>query len=157
MAIFPKTWFLEFFGVKTSKFRKTEIAIFIPCYYVYYPSFVWIFLKNSIFDEFSNIYLLSAQSRVKWRHNIRPITNKFRPILIFVTWEDVKLMLGEICEVSCQYSKRRRSFQGKPRGSDPTPRRWRVKIIRPLGGDKATWRGRFFWIAWTNRCWFEVL
>ena len=43
---------------------------------MYHPFFVCIWLKNSIFDEFSNIYLLSAQNRVKWRHKIWPIAKK---------------------------------------------------------------------------------
>ena len=42
--------------------------------------FVYIWLKNSIFGEFLNIYLLSAQNRVKWRHKIRPIAKNVRPI-----------------------------------------------------------------------------
>ena len=33
-------------------------------YFMYYPSVVCISLKYSIFGEFSNIYLLSAENRV---------------------------------------------------------------------------------------------
>ena len=47
-----------------------------------HPSFVCIFLTNSIFGEFSNIYLLPAQSCVKWRHKTRPIAKYFRLIFI---------------------------------------------------------------------------
>ena len=87
---------------------------------MYYPFFVCIWLKNSIFGEFSNIYLLSAQNRVKWRHKIRPIAKNFRPILIFFA-RDVKLMPGEVCQVSCRYSNKWRSYFGKTEGvgSDP--------------------------------------
>ena len=98
---------------------------------MYHPFFVCIWLKNSIFGEFSNIYLLSAQNRVKWRHKIRPIAKNFRPILIFFAPDDAKLMPGEVCQVSCRYSNKWRSYSGKTEGgvgSDPPPRRWRVKI-----------------------------
>ena len=64
---------------------------------MYHTFFVCIWLKNSIFGEFSNIYLLSAQNRVKWRHKIQPIAKNFRPILIFFARDDAKLMPGEVC------------------------------------------------------------
>ena len=86
--------------------------------------FVCIWLKNSIFGEFSNIYLLSAQNRVKWRHKIQPIAKKFRPILIFFARDDAKLMPGEVCQVSCRYSNKWRSYFRKTEGgvgSDPPP------------------------------------
>ena len=96
-----------------------------------YRLFFCISLKNSIFCEFSNIYLLSAQNRVKWRHKIRPIAKKILPILIFFARDDAKLMPGEVCQVSCRYSNKWRSYSRKTEGgSDPTPpppRRWRVK------------------------------
>ena len=98
---------------------------------MYHPFFVCIRLKNSVFGEFSNIYLLSAQNRVKWRHKIRPIAKNFRPILIFFAQDDAKLMPGEVCQVSCRYSNKWISYSGKTEGggSDPTPpRRWRVKM-----------------------------
>ena len=89
---------------------------------MYHPFFVYVWLKNSIFGEFSNIYLLSAQNRVKWRHKIRLIAKNFRPILIFFARDDVKLMHGEVCQVSCRYTKKWRSYSGKTEGgSDPTP------------------------------------
>ena len=90
---------------------------------MYHPFFVCIWLKNSIFGEFSNIYLLSAQNRVKWRHKIQPIAKNFRPILIFFARDDAKLMPGEVCQVSCRYSNKWRSYSRKTEGggSDPTP------------------------------------
>ena len=89
---------------------------------MYHLFFVCIWLKNSIFGEFSNIYLLSAQYRVKWRHKIRPIAKHFRPILIFFARDDAKLMPGEVCQVSCRYSNKWRSYSRKTEGgSDPTP------------------------------------
>ena len=91
---------------------------------MYYLFFVCIWLKNSIFGEFSNIYLLSAQNRVKWRHKIRPIAKNFRPILIFFARDDAKLMPGEVCQVSCRYSNKWRSYSRKTEGgvgSDPPP------------------------------------
>ena len=100
---------------------------------MFYIFFFCIWLKNSIFCEFSNIYLLSAQNRVKWRHKIRPIAKNFRPILIFFARDDAKLMPGEVCQVSCRYNKKWRSYSRKTEGgvgSDPPPpRRWRVKIV----------------------------
>ena len=110
---------------------------------MYHPFFVCIWLKNSIFGEFSNIYLLSAQNRVKWRHKIRPIAKHFRPILIFFARDDAKLMPGEVCQVSCRYSNKWRSYSRKTEGggSDPTPppRRWRVKEATLSGVDTAWW------------------
>ena len=91
---------------------------------MYHLFFVCIWLKNSIFGEFSNIYLLSAQNRVKWRHKIRPIAKNFRPILIFFARDDAKLMPGEVCKVSCRYSNKWRSYSRKTEGgvgSDPPP------------------------------------
>ena len=88
---------------------------------MYYPFFVCIWLKNSIFGELSNIYLLSAQNRVKWRHKIRPIAKKFRPILIFFARDDAKLMPGEVCQVSCRYSSKWRSYSGKTEGGRIRP------------------------------------
>ena len=91
---------------------------------MYYLFFVCIWLKNSIFGEFSNIYLLSAKNRVKWRHKIRPIAKNFRPILIFFARDDAKLMPGEVCQVSCRYSNKWRSYSRKTEGgvgSDPPP------------------------------------
>ena len=90
---------------------------------MYHLFFVCICLKNSIFGEFWNIYLLSAQNRVKWRHKIRPIAKNFRPILIFFARDDAKLMPGEVCQVSCRYSNKWRSYSRKTEGggSDPTP------------------------------------
>ena len=87
--------------------------------------FVCIWLKKSIFGEFSNIYLFSAQNRVKWRHKIRPIAKNLRPILIFFARDDAKLMPGEVCQVSCWYSNKWRSYSGKTEGGDR---------IRPPGG-----------------------
>ena len=90
---------------------------------MYHLFFVCIWLKNSIFGEFSNIYLLSAKNRVKWRHKIRPIAKNFRPILIFFARDDAKLMPGEVCQVLCRYSNKWRSYSRKTEGggSDPTP------------------------------------
>ena len=98
---------------------------------MYHLFFVYIWLINSIFGEFSNIYLLSAQNRVKWRHKIRPITKKIRPILIFFARDDATLMPGEVCQVSCRYSNKWRSYSRKTEGgSDPIPpRRWRVNVL----------------------------
>ena len=74
---------------------------------MYYTFFVWIWLKNSIFGDFSNIYLLSAQNRVKWRYKIRTIAKKkIRPILIFFARDDAKFMPKEVCQVSCRYSNK---------------------------------------------------
>ena len=90
---------------------------------MYHPFFVCIWLKNSIFGEFWNIYLFSAQNRGKWRHKIRPIAKNFRSILIFFARDDAKLMPGEVCQVSCWYSNKRKKLFRKNRGggSDPTP------------------------------------
>ena len=91
---------------------------------MYHLFFIWIWLKNSICGEFSNIYLLSAQNRVKWRHKSRPIAKNFRPISIFFARDDAKLMPGEVCQVSCRYSNKWRSYSRKTEGgggSDPTP------------------------------------
>ena len=103
---------------------------------MYHPFFVCIWLKNSIFGEFSNIYLLSAQNRVKWRHKIRPIAKNFRPILIFFARDDAKLMPGEVCQVSCRYSNKWRSYSGKTEGggvgSDPPPGGGELNIWRKI-------------------------
>ena len=90
---------------------------------MYHLFFVCIWLKHSIFGEFSTIYLLSAQNRVKWRHKIRPIAKNFWPILILFARDDAKLMPGEVCQVSCRYSNKWRSYSWKTEGggSDPTP------------------------------------
>ena len=80
---------------------------------MYYLFFVCIWLKN-------------GPNRVKWRHKIRPIANNFRPILIFFA-RDAKLMPGEVCQVSCRYSNKWRSYSGKKRGGGrirPPLRRW---------------------------------
>ena len=98
---------------------------------MYHLLFVCLWQKNSIFGEFSNIYLLSAQNRVKWRHKIQPIAKKFRPILIFFARDDAKLMPGEVCQVSCRYSNKWRSYSRKTEGgvgSDP-----------PGGGGLSMW------------------
>ena len=59
---------------------------------------------------------------MKWRHKIRPIAKNGRPILIFFARDDAKLMPGEVCQVSCRYSNKRRSYSGKTEGgSNPTP------------------------------------
>ena len=59
---------------------------------------------------------------MKWRHKILPIAKNFRLILIFVARDDAKLMPGEVCQVSCRYSNKWRSYSGKTEGgSDPTP------------------------------------
>ena len=105
---------------------------------MHYLFFVCIWLKNSIFGEFSNIYLLSAQNRVKWRHKIRPIAKNFRPILIFFARDDAKLMPGEVCQVSCRYSNKWRSYSRKTEGGGrirPPPRRWRVKLLKTIIGN----------------------
>ena len=87
---------------------------------MYHLFFVCIWLKNSIFGEFLNIYLLSAQNRVKWRHKIRSIAKNFRPILIFFARDDAKLMPGEVDTVINV-----EVIPEKPRGggvgSDPPP------------------------------------
>ena len=94
---------------------------------MHHPFFVCIWLKNSIFGEFWNIYLLSAQNRGKWRHKIRPIAKKYRSILIFFARDDAKLIPGEVCQVSCRYSNKWRSYSVMlddflgGGGSDPTP------------------------------------
>ena len=109
---------------------------------MYHPFFVGIWLKNSIFGEFSNIYLLSAQNRVKWRHKSRPIAKNFRPILILFARDDAKLMPGEVCQVSCRYSNKWRSYSRKTEGgSDPTPppRRCRVKGWNTVFTQCARW------------------
>ena len=96
---------------------------------MYHPFFVCLWLKNSIFGEFWNIYLLSAQNRGKWRHKIRPIAKNFWSILIFFARDDAKLMPGEVCQVSCRYSNKWRSYSGKTEGGGGRirpPRRWRV-------------------------------
>ena len=103
VIIFLKKWFFDIFGVKKTKLKKNpRLPCWRPCFSMYHPFFVCIWLKNSIFGKFSNIYLLSAQNRVKWRHKIRPIAKNFRPILVFFTGNDAKLMPGEVCQVSCR-------------------------------------------------------
>ena len=116
----------NFWGQK-AKFKKSEIAILLDLAFlciIHFFACIW--LKNSIFGKFSNIYLLSAQNRVKWRHKIRPIAKNVRPILISFARDDAKLMPGEVCQVSCQYSNKWRSYSGKIEGggvgSDPPPR-----------------------------------
>ena len=47
---------------------------------------------------------------------MRPIAKYFRPILIFFARDDAKLMPGEVCQVSCQYSNKWRSYSEKNRG-----------------------------------------
>ena len=94
---------------------------------MYHLFFVCIWLKNSIFGEFSNIYLLSAQNRVKWRHKIRPIAKNFRPILSLFARDDAKLMPGEVCQVSCRYSNKWRSYSRKTEGG-------RIRPPPPPGG-----------------------
>ena len=61
---------------------------------------------------------------MKWRHKIRPIAKNFRMILIFFARDDAKLMPGEVCQVSCRYSNKWRSYSRKTEGgvgSDPPP------------------------------------
>ena len=98
MIIFlKKNDFLKFLGSKYQNLKNPRWPFCRPCFSMYYLFFVCIWLKISIFGEFSNIYLLSAQNRVKWRHKIRPIAKNFRPILIFFARDDAKLMPGEVC------------------------------------------------------------
>ena len=86
------------------------------CYFMYHPSFVCISLNNSIFGEFSNIYLLSAQSRVYWRHKFGSIAKKNRSILNFLYEKTPYWCSERLCQVSCRYSKRWRSYSGKTLG-----------------------------------------
>ena len=102
-------------GSKKQNLKNPREPFCRPCFSMYYPFFVCIWLKNSIFGEFSNIYLQSDQNRVKWRHKIRPIAKNVRPILIFFARDDAKLMHGEVCQVSCWYSNKW-SYSGKTEG-----------------------------------------
>ena len=122
-----KSDFLKFLESKKQNLKIRD-SHFVDLAFLFYPCFVCIWLKNSIFGEFSNIYLLSAQNRGKWRHKIRPIAKNFRPILIFFTRDGAKLMPGEVCQVSCRCSNKWRSYSGKTEvGRIRPPRRWRVK------------------------------
>ena len=58
---------------------------------------------------------------MKWRHKIRPIAKKIRPILIFFARDDAKLMPGEVCQVSCWCSNKWRSYSGKTEGGRIRP------------------------------------
>ena len=83
VVIFPKKWFFDIFGVKNPNFKLRDSHFVDPAIYSVLSIFCLHFL-NSIFGEFSNIYLLSAQSRVKLRHKTRPRAKNIRPILIFL-------------------------------------------------------------------------
>ena len=114
--------FLKFLGSKNQNLKNPRQPFCRPCFSMYHLFFVCIWFKNSIFGEFSNIYLLSAQNRVKWRHKIRLIAKNFRPILVLFARDDAKLMPDEVCQVSCRYSNKWRSYSRKTEGeSDPTP------------------------------------
>ena len=69
--------------------------------------------------EFSNIYLLSAQNRVKWRHKIRPIAKKSTDFDLIFARDDAKLIGDQVF----RYNNKWRSYSRKPRGgvTDPTP------------------------------------
>ena len=96
---------------------------------MYHPFFVCVWLKNSIFGEFSNIYLLSAQNRVKWRHKIRPIAKKSGRF-----WFSLHETTPNWCPERCAKFHvdtvvNEEVIPEKPRGGRirPPPRRWRVK------------------------------
>ena len=74
------------------------------------------------------IWFFSAQNRVKWRHKIRPIANNFRPILISFARDYAKLMPGEVCQGSCRYNNKWRSYFGKTEGGG------RIRTAPPGGG-----------------------
>ena len=115
-----KVTFWNLCGQK-SKIWKIRDSHFVDLAFLCIIHFLFAFDSKTIFGEFSNIYLLSAQNRVKWRHKIRPIAKKIRPILIFFARDVAKLMPGEVCQVSCRYSNKW-SYSGKTEGgSDPTP------------------------------------
>ena len=117
-----KVIFWHFWGKKT-KFKKIRDSHFVDLAFLCIIYFWFAFDSKTLFlVNFQNIYLLSAQNRVKWRHKIRPIAKKFRPILIFFARDDAKLMPGEVCQVSCRYNNKWRSYFRKTEGaSDPTP------------------------------------
>ena len=91
-----------------------------------YLFLVCILLENSILGEFSNIYHLSSQSCVKWRHKIRPIAKMSGLFWFFFARDDAKLITGEVCKVSCRYSTYEMKLFRKNRGGRiRPPRRWR--------------------------------
>ena len=74
------------------KFQKSENSHFVDLAILYIVHSLSAVPLRTIFGEFSNSYLLSAQSRVEWRYKIGPIAKIFRPI--FFAWEDAKLIMS---------------------------------------------------------------
>ena len=79
VVIFQKQWN---FWCKKNKISTTRDCHFVDLVILCITHLSFVFPLKTIFGEFSNMYLLSVQSRVKQRHKIRPISKHFRPILI---------------------------------------------------------------------------
>ena len=95
---------------------------------MFYPFFVCILLKNYFWWIFKHLLFIGPKSREVTSQN-STYSKNFWSILIFFARDDAKLMPGEVCQVSCRCSNKWRSYSGKTeRGSDPTPRRWRVYL-----------------------------
>ena len=110
---------------------------------MYYSFFVCICLKNSIFGEFSIIYLLSAQNCVKWRHKIRPIVINFRPILIFFFHETTPNWCPEKCakfHVDTVRDEEVIPEKSRGVGSDPPPGGGRLIELRMVYSKKCEFR-----------------
>ena len=126
---FSKNIFLKFSGSKKQNFKiRDSNFVDLSCLCILHFLFAFGF-KIPFLVKFQTFTLI-GQNRVKWRHLSRPIAKTFWPILICFARDDAKLMSGEVCKVSCQYSTRWRSYSWKTEegvGSDP-PRRWLVKF-----------------------------
>ena len=89
-------------------------------------------VKSSILGEFSNIYLLSAQSRVKLRHIIGPIASNFRPILIFFfAWADATSMPKRYARFHIDTVSNEEVFLENRGGRIRPSRQWRVNLYGP--------------------------
>ena len=119
---------------------------------MYHPFFVCIWLKNSIFGEFSNIYLLSAQNRVKWRHKIRPIAKNSGRFWFFLHETTPNWCPERCAKFHVDTVVNEEVIPEKPRGgvgSDPPPppRRWRVNAAIAKLGDLSN---RFIVVLWCH-------
>ena len=111
-----KSFFLNFSGqnLKISKIRDSHLLDLFKCYLL--CRFLAIRFTNVFLTNFQTFIFFSHQNCGRWRHKIGYFSI-FCPNRIFLSPDDVELMSGESCQVSCRYRLWFRCYSGKKRGA----------------------------------------